>query len=183
MNSQILERVVASGICGIKKAELRKMFGKECDASLDALAKDEKIIVDSKGVAHYVWSRENYMSHISENDPKFKIVSKLVKNLENSINQLKAESATMPAAKTAHSTSDFQTHFDQEITNLSTSIGWVPFSDLRHAICDMLQITSEQFYSMSLGLVESNPAKYEISTGGQEGIRVRGMLHGYVRRL
>jgi hypothetical protein len=57
MNSQILEKVEASGVCGIKKAELKKIFGTECDSSLEALAKEEKIIVDNKGIAHYVWSR------------------------------------------------------------------------------------------------------------------------------
>lgn len=179
MNSQILERVVASGICGIKKTELKKMFGKECEESLDALAKDEKIIVDNKGIAHYVWSKENYLSHISEHDPKFKIISKLVKNLENSIHQLNAAAA----AKPAQSTADFKTHFDQEITKLSTSIGWVPFSDVRQKMCDSMHLSSEQFYSLALELVESNQNKYEISTGGQEGIHVRGLLHGYVRRL
>ena len=82
MNSQILEKVQASGVCGIKKAELKKLFGSDFESSLNELLKDDKIIVDNKGIAHFVWSKENYVSHISENDPKFKIISKIVKNLE-----------------------------------------------------------------------------------------------------
>ncbi|MEM3064943.1 MAG: hypothetical protein QW177_06170 [Candidatus Nitrosotenuis sp.] len=177
MNSQILEKVEASGICGIKKTELKKMFGTECDSTLEELAKQEKIIVDNKGIAHYVWSKDNYLSHLSQNDPKFKILSKLVQNLENTVNQIRSERVKSP-----NPTWDFQTHFDSCLNELSTSLGWVPFSNIRQKICASLNITSEQFYSLASSLVESNQ-KYEISTGGQEGIQVRGMLHGYVRKL
>jgi hypothetical protein len=177
MNSQILEKVEASGVCGIKKAELKKIFGTECDSSLEELAKQEKIIVDNKGVAHYVWSRENYLSHLSQNDPKFKILSRLMQNLENTVNQLRSDSAKSPSSNV-----DFKTHFDIALSELSSSLGWVPFSSIRQKLCPSLNITPEQFYSLASSLVESNQ-KYEVSTGGQEGIQVRGILHGYVRKL
>ena len=179
MNSQILEKVEASGVCGIKKAELKKIFGTECDSSLDKLAKEEKIIVDNKGVAHYVWSKGNYLSHISQNDPKFKIISSLVKNLETSLNQIRTDLTKTP------STPDlgFQNHFDTCIGNLSSSLGWVPFSSIREKLCESLNISSEKFYSLSSSVIEENQSRYEVSTGGQEGIHVRGMLHGYVRKL
>ncbi|MFN3655149.1 MAG: hypothetical protein ACK4TO_07475 [Candidatus Nitrosotenuis sp.] len=177
MNSQILEKVEASGVCGIKKTELKKIFGTECDSSLEELAKQEKIIVDNKGIAHYVWSKDNYLSHLSQNDPKFKILSKLVQNLENTVNQIRSDCTKSPSP-----TLDFQTNFDMCLSELSTSLGWVPFSSIRQKLCASLNITSEQFYSLASSLVESNQ-KYEVSTGGQEGIQVRGMLHGYVRKL
>lgn len=184
MNSQILERVVASGICGIKKAELKKIFGKECEDTLEELAKDEKVIVDNKGVAHYVWSKENYVSHISEHDPKFKIISRLVTDLENSVNQIRSDLEARPAGPKDHKSSfDFQSEFDNALNEMSSSIGWVQFAGIRQRMCDRLQITQEKFYSMASQLIESNDGKYEISTGGQEGIQVRGMMHGYVRRL
>lgn len=179
MNSQILEKVEASGVCGIKKAELKKIFGTECDSTLEQLAKEEKIIVDNKGIAHYVWSRANYLSHISQNDPKFKIISKLVQNLENTVNQIRVDLNKVPP--TNHDI-DFKTHFDMCLGELSTSLGWVPFSNIRQKLCASLKISSEQFYSLASSLVESNQ-KYEVSTGGQEGIQIRGMLHGYVRKL
>ncbi|MGI0004019.1 MAG: hypothetical protein ACREAX_01850 [Candidatus Nitrosotenuis sp.] len=179
MNSQILEKVEASGVCGIKKAELKKIFGTECDPSLDKLAKEEKIIVDNKGVAHYVWSKENYLSHISQNDPKFKIISKQVQNLENSLNQIRSDLTKAPNTGT---NPDFQSSFDTCISEHSSSLGWVPFSSIREKLCGLLDISSEKFYSLASSLVESNQ-KYEVSTGGQEGIHVRGMLHGYVRKL
>ena len=178
MDSQILEKVEASGVCGIKKAELKKIFGTECDSSLEQLAKEEKIIVDNKGVAHYVWSKENYLFHISQNDPKFKIVSRLIKNLENSINQICTDLKT----PIVNQNLDFQAHFDRCLGELSTSLGWVSFSNIRQRICESLGISTEQFYSFASSLVESNQ-KYEVSTGGQEGIQMRGMLHGYVRKL
>lgn len=180
MNSQILEKVQASGVCGIKKAELKKLFGSDCEPSLDKLLKEDKVIVDNKGVAHYVWSKENYLSHISQNDPKFKIISKILKNLENSVNQLKSDSTKTP---NEGQIPDFQSHFDRTITELSSSLGWVPFSNIRQRVCQTCNISTETFYSLVLPLIESNQSRYEISTGGQEGIQVRGMLHGYVRRL
>ena len=178
MNSQILDKVVESGVCGIKKAELKKIFGTECEPSLAELTNDEKIIVDNKGVAHYVWTKENYLSHISQNDPKFKILSKLVKNLENSVNQMRSQ---IPAS--INDSESFQAQFDDSISKLSSSLGWVPFSDIRQKICDSLEISQEKFYTLASSLIESNQAKYEISTGGPEGIIVRGMMHGYVRKL
>lgn len=178
MNSQILDKVVESGVCGIKKAELKKIFGNECEPSLEELTNDEKIIVDNKGVAHYVWTKENYLSHISQNDPKFKILSKLVKNLENSVNQMRSQ-----AASGTNSDSSFQSVFDDSISKLSSSLGWVQLSSVREKVCESLSISQEKFYTLTSSLIESNPAKYEISTGGQEGITVRGMLHGYVRKL
>lgn len=178
MNSQILDKVVESGVCGIKKAELKKIFGTECEPSLAELTNDEKIIVDNKGVAHYVWTKENYLSHISQNDPKFKILSKLVKNLENSVNQMRSQ---IPAG--INDSESFQAQFDDFISKLSSSLGWVPFSDIRQKVCDSLEISQEKFYTLASSLIESNQAKYEISTGGPEGIIVRGMMHGYVRKL
>ncbi|MFY9299780.1 MAG: hypothetical protein WAO91_01135 [Candidatus Nitrosotenuis sp.] len=178
MSSQILEKVEASGVCGIKKAELKKIFGTECDSSLEKLVKEEKIIVDNKGVAHYVWSKENYLSHIAQNDPKFKIISSLVKNLENSLNQMRSDLAKAPTG----ASHDFQSSFDSCISECSSSLGWVPFSNIRQKMCESLNISPEKFYSLASSLVESNQ-KYEVSTGGQEGIHVRGMLHGYVRKL
>ncbi|MEM2159990.1 MAG: hypothetical protein QXN55_03440 [Candidatus Nitrosotenuis sp.] len=176
MNSQILEKVESSGVCGIKKAELKKLFGADCETSLDELAKEEKIIVDNKGVAHYVWSKDNYLSHISQNDPKFKILSKLVKNLESKICQLQAP-------KTQDTAVDFKIHFDKSISEISSSLGWVPLAEIRAKVCQSLGITQEKFYSEVSSLIEANQSEYEISTGGQEGIHVRGMLHGYIRRL
>jgi len=180
MNSQILEKVQASGVCGIKKAELKKLFGSDCESSLESLLKEDKVIVDNKGVAHYVWSKENYLSHISQNDPKFKIISKIVKNLENSVNQLKSDFTKTP---NDGPTSGFQNNFDDAIAEMSTSLGWVQFSNIRQKVCQACNIPTEKFYSLALSLIESNPSRYEISTGGQEGIQMRGMLHGYVRRL
>ncbi len=176
MNSQILDKVQASGVCGIKKMELKKIFGSDAESSLETLIKDDQVIVDNKGIAYYVWSKENYLSHISQNDPKFKILSKIVKNLEDTVRQLQSPKPSEP-------TIDFENLFNKEITALSTSLGWVPFAAIRQKICQEHNITTEKFYSQASSLIEANQSKYEISTGGQEGVLVRGLLHGYVRRL
>jgi hypothetical protein len=174
MNSQILEKVESSGVCGIKKAELKKIFGADCENTINELAKEDKVIVDNKGVAHYVWSKDNYLSHVSQNDPKFKILARLVHNLEAKISQIPAK---------PENTADFKIHFDKCISEISSSLGWVPLADVRAKVCQILNITQEKFYSEVSAIIEQNPTKYEISTGGVEGIHVRGMLHGYIRRL
>ena len=50
MNSQILERVESSGVCGIKKAELKKLFGADCEDTLAELVKEEKIIENNEKI-------------------------------------------------------------------------------------------------------------------------------------
>jgi hypothetical protein len=39
----------------------------------------------------------------------------------------------------------------------------------------------EDFYNQVKLLVESNTDKYELSTGGNDGVMIRGLLHGFVR--
>ena len=78
---------------------------------------------------------------------------------------------------------DFKAEFDRRLTESSTSIGWAPFSDIRKKICDSKKISSENFYSMAAELVERHKERYEVSSGGQEGIIMRGLVHGYVRNI
>jgi hypothetical protein len=79
--------------------------------------------------------------------------------------------------------SDFKLEFDRRLTESSTSIGWAPFSDIRKKICESKKISPENFYSMATELVERHREKYEISSGGQEGVITRGLIHGYVRNV
>ena len=189
MSEEVLERIVSAGLNGIKKAELKKTFGKKCDYILQNLVDTEQIFIEKKGVAYFVWTRDNYISYLSQNDPKCKIVlsmtmgkSHLTKDKEHANNIGKTINKT-PQQNVVGQESEFKAEFDRRLTESSTSIGWAPFSDIRKKICDSKKISTENFYSMAAELVERHKERYEISSGGQEGITMRGLVHGYVRNV
>ncbi|MBI1828589.1 MAG: hypothetical protein HY222_00265 [Thaumarchaeota archaeon] len=190
MSKEVLERIASTGLNGMKKAELKKTFGKNCDNILQKLIDTEQIFIEKKGVAYFVWTRDNYVSYLSQNDPKCKIVlsmamgkshsSAKVKEYANNIGETVNE---IPQQNVASQASDFKVEFDRRLTESSISIGWAPFSDIRKKICESKKISPENFYSMATELVERHREKYEVSSGGQEGIIMRGLVHGYVRNV
>jgi hypothetical protein len=186
MSSQVLEKIISSGISGVKKADLKKSFGKECDEIIEELSKEDKIIVDHKGVAHFVWTKENYVTHLAQNDPKYKLILNHFRQLETSIAEVKEKTrhfAKIEAKPHEVNDSNFEIHFNESLKQFATSLGWIPLADIRAKLCPSLNLTQDKFYSLAANLVESNRNKYEISTGGQEGIVSRGLVHGYVRLL
>jgi|SRR5579864_2800078 len=189
MSEEVLERIVSAGLNGIKKAELKKAFGKNCDNILKNLIDTEQIFVEKKGVAYFVWTRNNYVSYLSQNDHKCKIVLSMAMEKSNSVMKVKEyDNNTKKVNKitqqnVAGQENEFKAEFDRRLTESSTSIGWAPFSDIRKKICDSKKISSENFYSMAAELVERHKERYEISSGGQEGIIMRGLVHGYVRNV
>ncbi|MGI0027845.1 MAG: hypothetical protein ACREAD_08410 [Nitrosopumilaceae archaeon] len=190
MSEEVLERIISAGLNGIKKSELKKTFGKNCDNILQKLIDAEQIFVEKKGVAYFVWTRDNYISYLSQNDPKCKIVLSMIMGKNHLA--VKAKEHANKIGATANKTSqqnvvgqenDFKVEFDRRLTESSTSIGWAPFSDIRKKICESNKISPENFYSMAAELVERHREKYEVSSGGQEGIIMRGLIHGYVRNV
>jgi hypothetical protein len=47
----------------------------------------------------------------------------------------------------------------------------------------MHELDNENFYSLAAQLMTKYPEKYELSSGGYEGLTVRGLLHGFVRTI
>lgn len=76
---------------------------------------------------------------------------------------------------------DFKEQLDHELASASSSIGWVELCNLRKNLCSKMNISREQFYHSLEEVVSSNYDKYELSTGGEEGIQLRGLVHGFVR--
>jgi len=76
---------------------------------------------------------------------------------------------------------NFKEQLDQALVSASSSIGWVELCNLRKNLCLKLNISREQFYHSFEEVVSNNYDKYELSTGGEEGIQLRGMVHGFVR--
>lgn len=75
----------------------------------------------------------------------------------------------------------FKEQLDQALASTSSSIGWVELCNLRKNLCLRMNISQEQFYQTLEQVVSNNYDKYELSTGGEEGIQLRGMVHGFVR--
>ena len=76
---------------------------------------------------------------------------------------------------------DFKEEFDIALANSGSSIGWIELANIRNKICDSCNISSDEFYRLVRELTSMHQDKYELSTGGQEGVMVRGLLHGFVR--
>ena len=76
---------------------------------------------------------------------------------------------------------DFKEQFDVALSNSATSIGWIELADIRNKVCSSCNISSDEFYRLVEELTSLDQDKYELSTGGREGVMVRGLLHGFVR--
>lgn len=189
MIEEILHKVESTGVVGIKKAELKKAFGKECDEVLEKLAKEEKVFIEKKGVAYFVWTKENYILHLTENDPKFKLILNMLVGVSHSVARLKDQTHNLRkemeqiSLQENSQNSDFEGIFDKCLREQGTSIGWTPFSKIREKVCQSSDLSKEKFYLLASDLVERHHDKYEVSSGGQEGILIRGMVHGFVRNV
>jgi hypothetical protein len=95
--------------------------------------------------------------------------------------QMIATDVQIPAARRTMSVHDFKEEFDVALANSGSSIGWVELAKLRNELCDRCNITSDEFYRLVGELTGMHQERYELSTGGGEGVMVRGLLHGFVR--
>ncbi len=190
MIGEILEKIESSGVGGIKKADLKKTFGKDCESTLEELKAKEQIFIEKKGIAYFIWTKENYIQHITQNDPKFKLMLNMLVGVSQSLAKVKAHAETLEEELEKHSTQenvskndDFEGVFNSSLNESSTSIGWVPFTKIREKVCETHNLSKDKFYQMASNLIENHKDRYEISSGGQEGIVMRGLVHGYVRNI
>jgi hypothetical protein len=79
------------------------------------------------------------------------------------------------------SVQEFKEEFDVVLANTGSSIGWIELANIRNKICNHCNISSDEFYRLVSELTNMHQDKYELSTGGREGVMVRGLLHGFVR--
>ena len=79
------------------------------------------------------------------------------------------------------SVQDFKVKFDVALATLGSSIGWIELAKIRNNMCDSCNIFSDEFYGLVSELTSKHQDRYELSTGGGEGVMVRGILHGFVR--
>ena len=77
----------------------------------------------------------------------------------------------------------FRIDFDRMLAESSSSIGWVELASIRERMCRKYNISVHEFYTLVSQLIEHFNSRYELSSGGQEGIVIRGLIHGFVRRV
>ena len=202
----VIKRIQSVGSAGIKKTDLRKEFG-EIDSVLEEIISRGEIFADKRAGAYYCWHRESYVQSLLNSDPRFKLNYEMLKSIEETVGtlasnisnlsryvlemkneqqsslyqqQLATSSSSTPRRSTL-SVSDFKKEFDVGLANSASSIGWVELATLRNQLCDNLGLSSDEFYRLVEEVISQNQNRYELSTGGGEGVMVRGLLHGFVR--
>jgi hypothetical protein len=197
----------------VKKTDLKKEFASvDLDSLLNLWIKQNEIIMSKKGSTSYCWHKDSYLQYLLDSDPKFKYTFELFKevkisfqNLSNSVDKHVEnldgkmivlmdsilattttrnpfENSVSPPQKVINLQS-FSEDFDLTICKYSDSIGWVPLSTLRNDLSQKYEISEKEFYDLAEQIVDENRSKYELSTGGNEGIMIRGLVYGYVRCL
>jgi len=202
------KRILSAGSAGAKKADLRKEFG-EIDTALESLVSKGRVFVDKRASAYYCFHQDHYVQSLLNTDPRFRLTYDMIKSLEetvaasnrdishaveglaNNISNLarllteeRADARSVPASAAPARTmnvSDFKREFDISLANSSSSIGWVELAKLRTDVCNRCGISGDDFYQLVGELTGQYQDKYELSTGGGEGVMVRGLLHGFVR--
>jgi hypothetical protein len=207
---KLTQRIIISGSLGIKKTDLRKEFvGEDIDRTLENIVTRGDIYIDKKGTAYYCWHKDYYLQSLLNSDAKFRLMYEAIKSLEQSITKTSdalaktVESSTgdvisglsrlnrentetrilekrLSADLTMHH-DQFKNDFDSSLSNYSNSIGWVELAKVRNELCTKYNISADDFYHLIEQLITNYDAKYELSTGGYEGITIRGLLHGFVR--
>src|ERR687892_1722116 len=205
----IAERISSTGTVGIKKIDLRKEFqDMGIDVIIERLVTSGDIFIDKKGTAYYCWHKDYYLQNLLNTDPKFRLMYETIMHLELSVNKTSdglaktletlynniKNSEKSAATRSLDGISQvqnndestmhldkFRNEFDLSIGNNSSSIGWVELSKVRNELCKKHNISNEDFYRFVEQLTNLYHDKYELSTGGYEGLIVRGLLHGFVR--
>jgi hypothetical protein len=124
-------------------------------------------------------------------------IFKYIENIEGELNELKnsfnnivdkINDTNLKPVKSSGffnsvSLDDFKENFDKMLLQKSSSIGWVDLSSIKNEICQIFDLTDNEFYNYVSTIVEISPEKYELSSGGYEGVVLRGIIHGFVRRI
>ena len=213
IEEKIFDKIFSSGISGLKKTDLTKEFASvNLDNILNTWIKQNKVIVSKKGSTNYCWHKDSYFQYLVDSDPKFKYTLELLKEVQISFQNLSTSidkhveklegkmivlmdsilatttnshtfENSIPNPQKVINLQSFSEDFDLTICKYSDSIGWVPLATLRNDLSNKYEISEKEFYDLAEQIVNENRSKYELSTGGNEGIMIRGLVYGYVRCL
>ena len=124
---------------------------------------------------------DSIFKYIENIDCELVTIKNSFSNIENKINDLNNASPKTDVLGNTISLDNFKEIFDRVLGEKSTSIGWVELSIIKNEICNIYDMSETEFYSYVSSITESSPEKYESSSGGYEGVILRGIVHGFVR--
>ena len=200
---KVLERILSAGFSGIKKSELKKEFATtdiNLDGVLDDLAKTGQVFLEKKGTSQYLWGNHAYIEYLRNTDPKFRLIFEAISSLDsntqarivtlentisttlNDVVKTVGKESPVIYSSTMH-LDNFKSEFDTTLGKSRDSLGWTELSEVRNEICAKNNLSSNKFYDLVEQLTNTYHDEYELSTGGTEGIMVRGLLHGFVRGI
>jgi hypothetical protein len=199
---KILERILSAGFSGIRKSELKKEFANgdvNIENILENFSSTGKIFIEKKGTSYNCWSARGYTEHLRDSDPKFRLLIMGINNLEEKLesrivaleqstktlnhDQEKLGVPDLPLYDSPNYIDNFKSDFDGILGNSRDSLGWMELADVRNEIGNKHKMSAIKFYELVKQLTNTYHDDYELSTGGSEGIMVRGLLHGYVRGI
>jgi hypothetical protein len=138
---------------------------------------DESVSSSSKDLVHSVETLANNISNLAS------VVLEMKNDRQSWLaQQIPSRDVSITGIQMGTMTvQDFKEEFDVALANSGSSIGWIELANIRDRICDGCNISSDEFYRFVGELTSTHQDKYELSTGGREGVMVRGLLHGFVR--
>lgn len=206
-----MHKISLSGRNGIKRTEIRKEFQNiAIEEVVESLLKKGEVVMDKKGTAYYLWQADNYLQYLLMTDTRFRLLYDTVEEtkrlVENKIKQnaipTPADSTKSPSNNTEAAFEDatdrfdsvperleeitfdkemFRQEFDTALRRNPSTLGWVLLSRIREEMGKKCNIGQEEFYTLVENMTNKEYNTYELSSGGSEGITVRGLLHGFVR--
>lgn len=207
----VIKRIQSVGSAGIKKTDLRKEFGEVDSILEEIISRGEVFVDKRAGAYYcwhrdsYIQSLLNSDPRFKLTYDMLKSIEETVVTLANNISNLSryvlemkneqqsslypqglaasspSSTITVATRRSALTAAEFKNEFDAALANSASSIGWVELAKLRNQLCDKLALSSEEFYGLVEQVTSQNQNRYELSTGGGEGVMVRGLLHGFVR--
>ncbi|CAN5253117.1 hypothetical protein BH18THE2_BH18THE2_00340 [soil metagenome] len=202
-----MHKISLSGRNGIRRTEIKKEFQTTAiDDVVESLLKKGEVVMDKKGTAYYLWQADNYLQYLLMTDSKFRLMYDAVEEtkrlVEDKIRQnpipTPADSTKSPSDNIENATDRFASvprtreeltfdndmfkqEFDLALRRYPSSSGWVLLSTIREEMGKRYNIGQEEFYALVENMTNKEYNTYELSSGGSEGITVRGLLHGFVR--
>ena len=202
--SEVMHRISLSGRNGIKKTEIKKEFQHmSVDEIVESLLETREVVMDKKGTAFYLWEAENYLQHILTTDTKFRLLYRKIEELkvilESNLDQKMITPVSLATGYTSQYALDrpahdlfqdqrvaidkdqFERDFRLVLQHNSSTSGWVSLLKIREEMNEKYRVTREDFYSLVEEIANKDYETYELSSGGSEGIILRGLLHGFIR--
>jgi hypothetical protein len=210
-SNEIVDRISQAGEKGARKTELKKEFqNSRFEDEIGSLIENGDIVMDKKGTAYHLWRSDDYMKYLLTTDTKFRLLynkieemkiqledkfknreyfgetdgSKSIYNYDSGSFESWNNSVNYPTRIEQISNFDndnFRKEFDSVLKKCSGSSGWVLLSRIREEMERKYNLRQEDFYSLVKEITDREYDTYELSSGGTEGITVRGLLHGFVR--